>query len=273
MDITPISNPFVSDAPLATCNLCHRSPVTSRGYSSCQNCRDKRNASKRRATARKREQKMRVFQLATRVNVPPSHSVEPTKPLKRKTPDGENEGDALERIRKRFKKMEPFKKHESIFQIPSAIPTTESQYQKFISASDLHKAIKQSYPDNANPLRFHGTYAIITELDPDHKLKAREVARNLRHNTSLQFNLDDREAYRSDDGAYTIHYKCTCHQSVKRTSSDLTSYFMSKNKAALATPKTECLGRIEVRAEKDMSHRLGWPGQRIKVTITHPKKL
>jgi len=51
-------------------------------------------------------------------------------------------------------------------------------------------------------------------------------------------------------------------------------YFGSKNKAGSnETPKSECRGVIQISAEDDHSHPLGWLGQRVKVTISHPKKI
>jgi hypothetical protein len=158
--------------------------------------------------------------------------------------------------------------------------------------TDLHKAIKRRYADNSSTLRFYGTYAIIAQPETDNKARARQVARDLRDSTPLHFrcvqfsslvhapcltraSLDDKEASRSAT-AYTIKYKCTCRGAMKRTASDLSSYFISKSKTAASdetTPKSECRGRIEIRSEDDRSHRLGWLGQRIKVTITHPKNM
>jgi hypothetical protein len=165
-------------------------------------------------------------------------------------------------------------------------------FEKFVVAAELHKAIKRRYPDNSTSLRFYGTYAIIAFPDVDNKQRARQVARDLRDNTTLHFkcvssvlirdallilsSLEDKKSHRSHDVAntYTISYTCTCPASIKRTASDLTMYFGSKNKTTSEeTPKSECRGRIEISSADDRSHPLGWLGQRVKVTITHPKKM
>ncbi|KAJ7359646.1 hypothetical protein DFH08DRAFT_414348 [Mycena albidolilacea] len=272
-------------AVLPNCNACHTAPVSGSGFATCRPCRDKRNEAKRRTTQRKREQKYRLFQTMTisRDNLPvpllvPTLSAAMS--LKRKTPparaDGENVADVLERIGKRFKKLEPFTKADAAASKTStAAPAPDSEFEKFIVNTDLHKAIKRRYADNSSTLRFHGTYAIIAQPETDNKARARQVARDLRDSTPLHFSLDDKEASRSAT-AYTIKYKCTCRGGMKRTASDLSSYFISKSKAAASdetTPKSECRGRIEIRSEDDRSHRLGWLGQRIKVTIMHPKNI
>ncbi|KAF8162459.1 hypothetical protein K438DRAFT_1858641 [Mycena galopus ATCC 62051] len=254
MDVLPL--PSAEELP--TCNACHTAPVTNRGYSTCLPCRDKRNEQSRRATQRKRERKMQAGKSAGK---------------KRKaSADGEKSADVLERMRKRFKKMEPFTTVETSAAADAA--SSEFAFEKFVSSKDLHKAIKRRYADTRNSLRFYGTYAIIADPEIDNKLRARRVARDLRDNTTLHFNLEDKEEYR-DDTAYTTHFKCTCRSSLKRTASDISSYFGSNPKAASSneTPMSECRGRIEIRTEDDESHRLGWPGQRIKVTVTHPKKM
>ncbi|KAJ7359650.1 hypothetical protein DFH08DRAFT_952758 [Mycena albidolilacea] len=291
MDLASTSSTApTTTAVLPNCNACHTAPVSGPGFATCRPCRDKRNEAKRRTTQRKREQKYRLFQTMTisRDNLPvpllvptPAKSIiSAAKSLKRKTPparaDGENVADALERIRKRFKKMEPFTKVEAAASKTStAAPLPDFEFEKFIVNTDLHKAIKRRYADNSSTLRFHGTYAIIAQPETDNKARARQVARDLRDSTPLHFSLDDKEASRSAT-AYTIKCKCTCRGGMKRTASDLSSYFISKSKAAASdetTPKSECRGRIEIRSEDDRSHCLGWLGQRIKVTITHPKNI
>ncbi|KAJ7800369.1 hypothetical protein B0H14DRAFT_3156063 [Mycena olivaceomarginata] len=289
MDLASISSTAPATAVvLPNCNACHTAPVSGPGFATCRPCRDKRNEAKRRTTQRKREQKYRLFQAMTisRDNLPvplpvptPAKSIiSAAKSLKRKAPpaDGEKAADALERIRKRFKKMEPFTKADAAASKTStAAPAPDSEFEKFMVNTDLHKAIKRRYADNSSTLRFYGTYAIIAQPETDNKARARQVARDLRDSTPLHFSLDDKEASRSAT-AYTIKYKCTCRGAMKRTASDLSSYFISKSKTAASdetTPKSECRGRIEIRSEDDRSHRLGWLGQRIKVTITHPKNM
>ncbi|KAJ6557940.1 hypothetical protein B0H19DRAFT_1070536 [Mycena capillaripes] len=263
------------------CNACRNAPITP-GYVTCRPCRDKRNEKQRQSNALKRQELHSQFLKAgmkANIPVPPpgeSNSAEKQK-KKRKMPidgHGENEADALERIRKRFKTLEPFAKPNVAARTPSA-DTSDVVFDKYVVASELHKAIKRRYPDNTTSLRFYGTYAIIALPDVDNKQRARQVARDLRDNTSLHFNLEDRKSHRGDvANAYTIKYNCTCRASMKRTASDLATYFASKNKTmADETPKSECRGRIEISAEDDRSHPLGWLGQRVKVTIIHPKKI
>ncbi|KAJ7918434.1 hypothetical protein B0H13DRAFT_2321401 [Mycena leptocephala] len=276
MDFAPIAyTALASAALLPECNLCRRAPVSSHRYTTCLPCREKRAVAKKRSKERKREEMIRLLQ-AVKVNIPvppPGESASAGK--KRKAPtDGENALDALERIRKRFKKMEPFTKAE-VASKKSSDPSGPV-FEKFVVAAELHKAIKRRYPDNNTSLRFYGTYAIIAFPDVDNKQRARQVARDLRDNTTLHFNLEDKKSHRSHDVAntYTISYTCTCPASIKRTASDLTMYFGSKNKTTSEeTPKSECRGRIEISSADDRSHPLGWLGQRVKVTITHPKKM
>ncbi|KAJ7209903.1 hypothetical protein B0H12DRAFT_1224021 [Mycena haematopus] len=260
------------ELPLATCNACNSAPVTNRGYSTCRLCRDKRNDLKRKSKEKKREEKRRLhLKAVTRDNIPVSKPVQSASAgKKRKAPaEEDNKADALERMRKRFKKMEFHK----IDAAPTTSSTTSSMsvFEKFVDDKHLYKAIKRRYPDSTNSFRFYGTYAIIAMPDVDNKLQARQVARTLRSSTALHFNLDDKEAY-TDETAHTVHYKCTCRAApIKR---DLSAYFGSTNTAALdETPKVECRGRIDICVEDDRSHPLGWLGQRIKVTVTHPKKM
>jgi len=60
-------------------------------------------------------------------------------------------------------------------------------FEKFIAATHLHKDLKRRYLDNSTSLRFYGTYAIIAFPDIDNKKRARQVASDLRDNTSLHF--------------------------------------------------------------------------------------
>ncbi|KAJ7108720.1 hypothetical protein C8R44DRAFT_884756 [Mycena epipterygia] len=79
----------------------------------------------------------------------------------------------------------------------------------------------------------------FAKTDVASKKHARQVASDLRDNTSLHFDLDDRKSHRSSDTAntYTVSYKCTCHSAsaLKRSASDLSVWFASKN----ATPSEE----------------------------------
>jgi hypothetical protein len=176
---------------------------------------------------------------------------------------------------------------------------TDPVFEKFVIATDLHKDIKRRYPDNSTSLRFYGTYAIIAFPDIGNKERTRIVARDLKQSTGLHFrcafrpvpfysflliartSLEDRKSHRSADAVktYTSTYHCTCRaapSAFKRSGSDLASYFAPKPAPATSTeaeqPKTECRGRIVISAEDDWTHPLGWLGQRVKVTVTHPKK-
>ncbi|KAJ6487731.1 hypothetical protein C8R45DRAFT_1213774 [Mycena sanguinolenta] len=261
------------ELPLPNCNLCRRAPVTNRWYSSCLPCRDKRNESKRRTKERKREQRLRAFQAITRDNIPASSSSSQNVSAgkKRKVPEEEeSKADVLERMRKRFKTMELVKKAD-VTPKPSSATHSETLFEKYIDDKNLYKAIKRRYPDNTHSVRFYGTWAIIAIPDVDNKLKARQVARDLRSSTPLHFNLEDKEAY-VDGTAYIVHYKCTCRATPSRRASDLSAYFGSKNKPIVdESPKDPCPGRIDIRVEDDRSHPKGWLGQRVKVTLTHPK--
>ncbi|KAF7351384.1 hypothetical protein MSAN_01570100 [Mycena sanguinolenta] len=260
------------ELPLPNCNVCRRAPVTNRWYSSCLPCRDKRNESKRRTKEKKREQRMRAFQAITRDNIPTSSSSSQNVSAgkKRKVPEEESKADALERMRKRFKKMELVKAAD-VAPKPVSATHSETVFEKYVDDKNLYKAIKRRYPDSANSIRFYGTYAIIAIPNVNNKLKARQVARDLRSSTPLHFNLEDLEAY-PDGTAYIVHYKCTCRAMPPRRASDLSAYFGSKSKPAVdETPKDACRGRIDIRVEDDRSHSKGWLGQRIKVTLNHPK--
>ncbi|KAJ7665970.1 hypothetical protein DFH06DRAFT_1470212 [Mycena polygramma] len=273
----PVALASASSAP-RECNSCHRAPA-SIGYTSCQPCRDRRNETNRKARDRKRE-KLRLLQADMRVNLPlPLAGGESTSAgKKRKVPADsgeENDADVLERIRKRFKKLEPITKATVASKdASSSANTLDPVFEKYVVAAELHKAIKRRYTDNSTSLRFYGTYAIIALPDIDNKQRARQVARDLRNNTTLHFNLEDKKTLESAPTSHKVSYKCTCHTSMKRTASDISTYFGSKNKTASGeTPKSECRGRIEIIAEDDRSHPLGWLGQRVKVTVTHPKKM
>jgi hypothetical protein len=91
---------------------------------------------KKRSKERKREEMIRLLQ-AVKVNIPvppPGESASAGK--KRKAPtDGENALDALERIRKRFKKMEPFTKAEVASKV-RFLPTSSSN-PDFVGAEVL----------------------------------------------------------------------------------------------------------------------------------------
>ncbi|KAJ7108718.1 hypothetical protein C8R44DRAFT_884754 [Mycena epipterygia] len=288
MDFAPTTTVVPASAAAAVppekCNLCRQAPVTSYGYKTCSPCRDKQREQKKKYTERKREAKiaakMALLKPGMKANIPaapPAESSSSGKLKKRKAvDDGENAADVFERMRKRFKKMEAFAKTDVASKKISA-DQTDPVFEKFIAATHLHKDLKRRYLDNSTSLRFYGTYAIIAFPDIDNKKRARQVASDLRDNTSLHFDLDDRKSHRSSDTAntYTVSYKCTCHSAsaLKRSASDLSVWFASKNATpSEEKPKSECRGRIQISAEDDKSHRLGWLGQRVKVTVTHPKK-
>ncbi|KAJ7468084.1 hypothetical protein FB451DRAFT_388384 [Mycena latifolia] len=265
---------------LPTCNACRKAPVSSRGYSTCQPCRERRNEAKSKSKERKRQAQLVLLRVGMLANIPAAvgESSSAGKSLKRKA-EAEDAADVMERMRKRFKKIEPFAKVDVPPKTTAAsADPAEHVFEKFVSATELHKEIKRRYPDNSTSLRLYGTYAIIALPEIDNKARTRIVARDLKDNTSLHFNFDDRKSHRSNDTAntYTISYKCTCRaaSTLKRSASDLSLYFGVKNAStADEKPMTECRGRIEISAEDDRSHRLGWLGQRVKVTITHPKKV
>ncbi|KAJ7741934.1 hypothetical protein DFH07DRAFT_891206 [Mycena maculata] len=278
--MTDVALPVASATdPLPNCNACHKAPVTNRGFSTCRPCRDKRNEVRKRSKERKRREEFLLFQASTVANLPAATSGEGSSVgKKRKVPaDEENSADVMERMKKRFKKMDAFKKVDPASKT-STTNLADPVFEKFGVNTDLYKEIKRRYPDKTTSLRFYGTYAIIAVPSVDNKLRARTVAQDLKDNTKLHFNVQDRKSHRGSDEAntYTVSYKCTCRASsvLKRSASDLSLYFGSKKGAATDdAPKSECRGRIEISAEDDKSHPLGWLGQRVKVTVTHPKKI
>ncbi|KAJ6582918.1 hypothetical protein DFH09DRAFT_1360227 [Mycena vulgaris] len=274
--------------PLPICSGCRKAPVTSQDYRTCTPCREKRAEASRKSNERKRQEKRALLMGAIGLlktggalaNIPVAESSSAGKSLKRKAEE-EKIGDVMDRMRKRFKQME--------FTRPAVASTTPSApadpdgpvFDKFVNSAALYKDLKRRYPDNNTSLRFYGTYAIIAFPDVDNKARVRQVARDLKDSTTLHFNLDDRKSTRGSDPAntYTISYKCTCRATalLKRSGSDLSLYFGSKYAAKPAAtsdekPQADCRGRIEIVAEDDKSHPLGWLGQRVKVTVTHPKK-
>ncbi|KAJ7143304.1 hypothetical protein C8R43DRAFT_1237968 [Mycena crocata] len=280
MDVDMVIAPPI----LPNCNMCHRAPVTNAGYSTCRTCREKRAEQKKKAKERRRQAQMVVLRAAQSVNLPKALPAESSNAgKKRKLPvDQESAADAMDRMRKRFKTLEPFTNavvYSKAALAPIADPA-DPIFEKHVNAADLHRHIKRLYPNNSSSIRFHGTYAIIAFPDIDNKTRARHVARDLRDNTNLHFNLEDRTSHPSPDGAQThiISYKCTCRATsaaLKGNASDLAIYFGSKKAAAASNekPKTECRGRVEISVEDDRSHPLGLLGQRVKVAITHPKRV
>ncbi|KAJ7461705.1 hypothetical protein B0H11DRAFT_1816359, partial [Mycena galericulata] len=272
------SHPTSADEPLPICVRCHKAPVTSRNYTSCRPCRDKRAAQSRRSKERKRERakmQMLVLQAGTTANIPVVPSEESSSVgAKRKAPADTGSEDVMERMRKRFKKMEPFVKADATLKVTPPDRAADPVFEKFAVNKDLYKEIRGRYPDNSSSLRFYGTYAIIAVPDIDNKKRTRVVARDLKENTNLHFRCDKKSTRGSDDAhTYTIAFKCTCRatSTIKRSASDLSIYFGSKKTPAASdeTPKNECRGRIEISAADDRSHPLGWLGQRVKVTVTH----
>ncbi|KAJ7100024.1 hypothetical protein B0H15DRAFT_505459 [Mycena belliarum] len=265
----------VADA-LPMCNLCHKAPVSSRMYVTCRSCRDKRSANKRQAKLAVRMALLRAGGFSTNLPPPLAGSSSVVKSLKRKA-DEESSTDVMERMRKRLKTMKPFAA-KSEAPTPVASVETERAFVKFINAAELYKDMKRHQAIASPSMHFYGTYAIVALPTIDNKERARAVARDLRANTSLHFDPEDRKSMRSNDAnnTYTIRYKCTCHaapSALKRSSSgDISSYFAKTAPKAEEKPKATCKGRIEISAEDDKSHRLGWLGQRVKVTVYHPKK-
>ncbi|KAJ7032011.1 hypothetical protein C8F04DRAFT_1262391 [Mycena alexandri] len=266
----------VAAAALKLCTGCKTAPTTSVGYATCTRCREKRTEAKRKAVERKRD-KFRMQSLANAyvanikangLTPPPKES---TSAGKRKAPPVDSAGDALERIRKRFKKMDPYIKTD----VASKSSSTDSDrvFQKFVVAAELHKYIRRRCTDSSTPFNFHGTYAIIAQPEINNKERAKLVARDLKDNTTLLFDHDKKLSSSIHPGVgYTLTYVCKC-SAPKHTGSDISAYFGSKNKVSSHNPpKAECHGTIEIGAEDDKSHPLGWLGQRVKVTITHPKR-
>ncbi|KAJ7649303.1 hypothetical protein B0H17DRAFT_1338698 [Mycena rosella] len=258
--------------PLPTCNVCRKAPVTSHRYTSCLPCRDKRAEQKKRAKLRKTREQTALLKAGSIANIPAAVAGGDVKSLKRKAED-ESSADAMERMRKRVKKMEVAK-----LDVPVLVSATDG-FEKFVNAAELTKDLKRHYPDTLKitALRYHATYAIIADPAIDNKDRTRRVARDLRENTALHFSLEDRSSTRSSGptNKYTLAYKCTCRAStaLKRSGSDLSLYFGSTKKAVAPgdEKKSECRGKVEISAEDDTSHRF-WLGQRVRVTVTHPKK-
>ncbi|KAJ7118686.1 hypothetical protein C8R43DRAFT_1241852 [Mycena crocata] len=270
-----------TETPLPVCNACHKAPVTNDAYSTCRPCREKRSERDRKSRERRRQAKM-VLKAAQSVNIPLTEAEESSstgKKRKMAPVDDESAADAMDRMRKRFKGIEPFTKTEHASKpTPIADPAldpVDPVFEKCINAGDLHTHVKRLYRNKSRPVRFYGTFAIIAFPDIDNKMRVRHVARDLRDNTDLHFNPEDKKSKRSSDSAqtYTISYKCTCRTNT--TSPELAAHSESKDTAPASgeKPKRKCRGRIEISAEDDRSHPLGWLGQRVKVTVTHPKRV
>ncbi|KAJ7060994.1 hypothetical protein C8F01DRAFT_178740 [Mycena amicta] len=200
-------------------------------------------------------------------------------PQKRKAADSDDEIEdsslAMARLRKRMKLM-------ALPPAP-AVVTTKTKRTKFVVADALYKAVAQE--SRTSPVEFAGTFAIIANPQVDNERRARLVARELRRAATLQYNIDDGTPAHSSGAThrFTILLKCTCHTGrpfVKPKSRDLFAYFTSKPKrSAPASQPTQnassqatiCEGHTIISAEDDNSHPLGWLGQRIKVTVKHPK--
>jgi len=121
MDFAPTATVALASAaaaPPEKCNLCRKAPVTSYGYKTCSPCRDRQKEQKKKYTERKREAKvaakMALLKTGMMANIPAAPAAESSssgKLKKRKAADdGENAADVVERMRKRFKKMEAFAK-------------------------------------------------------------------------------------------------------------------------------------------------------------------
>ncbi|KAJ7196572.1 hypothetical protein GGX14DRAFT_473505 [Mycena pura] len=231
------------------CNACHRTLATP-GYVTCHPCRERRAETKRRSNEQRRQARRAAL-------VKPSAE-------QRKLRE-ERVAEATEWLKKRERTMQPPMKSAGVIPETLAAPSANPVFQKLVDAAHLHKDLKTRYLDNRHSLRFYGTYAIIAFPDVDNKQRALQVARDLMDNTTLHFNLKDRQRRRSSDAAktYTIFYDCTC----QRVSGS--AYLDPKNKSKKS--KSECPGRIIISVSNDTSHPLGWLGQRVKVTVTHPK--
>ncbi|KAJ7634589.1 hypothetical protein FB45DRAFT_1056599 [Roridomyces roridus] len=263
-------------SPSLAMDVCRKATVTY-GYTTCAPCREKRAKYKRdrteRLRAEKAKEKAKILKASVASNVTPKSVVVGEK---RKTPsDGR---DAVESMRKRFKAMEtPRVKTEAK---PVVVDPAAPVFAKFVASNELHKEIKRQYSRmGVASLRFYGTYAIIALPDVDNKQRARAVARDLKESTNLHFNLDDKTVGKGSNGTVVYRYSCTCHatSTLKRQASDLAVYFKKKKQSAAdaetAMPEktSECGGKIKISVEHDNSHPQGWLGQRVKVTVKHPK--
>ncbi|KAJ7735812.1 hypothetical protein B0H16DRAFT_128757 [Mycena metata] len=267
MDLDIAVSVAVAAAPSKLCTVCRTAPPTP-GYVTCPRCREKRAEQSRKSQERKRERVRMLLANANVANIkanlstpPPKESISAGK--KRKAPPVESAADTLERIRKRFKTMDPYTKTD----VASKSSSTDSDpiFQKFVVAAELYKYIRRRYADSSTPFNFHGTYAIIAQPEINNKERTKLVARDLKDNTNLL--LDHDKKLMSTTQPHTRIYTCKC--SSKPSGSDISAYFGSKNKALT---KSECHGTVEIRAEDDKSHPLGWLGQRVKVIITHPTR-
>ncbi|KAJ7269629.1 hypothetical protein C8J57DRAFT_1508786 [Mycena rebaudengoi] len=205
-------------------------------------------------------------------SVPLPVTAVPSKEKKRKA-NGENEG--ADGPKKRLKKDA---KVEDTAEVMAQLK------ELFKHATLGPEALKHRQEAAAahNPAfeRYQGTYSIIADPDTDNKARARRVARDLKECTTLDFVLEDRlKSVRSSGAskAYTIWYKCMCGAAstgLKRRPSDLSAWLMNKKNpdVSMGEGPSDCAGRVEISAEDDVSHRLGILGQRVKVTVNHPRR-
>ncbi|KAJ7185783.1 hypothetical protein C8R46DRAFT_1342980 [Mycena filopes] len=289
------------------CTGCKSAPPSA-GYVTCARCREKRAAASRRATERKRAARMQLAS-ANIANIKANweHDALLTPPTKgkgkekekestgkkRKEPPTETAADALERIRKRFKTMDPYTPTTTTSASGSSTKKSapDVQFHKFAAAAELHKDLRKRFPSPSSSsggeaTTFHATYAIIADPAVDNEERTRVVARDLKGNTGLQFDPESKLMTDRRPHAHRVTYKCLCGAApLKRSGSDIASYFASsgssksksksiskpEKKSDEAAALSQCHGSVEISAEDDRSHPLGWLGQRVKVSITHPK--
>ncbi|KAJ7060981.1 hypothetical protein C8F01DRAFT_1253454 [Mycena amicta] len=223
------------------CSRCRRAPITT-GFKTCAPCRTKHTQSFRQW----RKQKEKVL--------PNSGALESATLGKRKAQVDESLSSATN---KRLKPS-PLQTLSN-----SSVPNNESHpvsnppatFQKFTWASNLYSELQSQYSAKSGKktFRFHGTHSIIADPALNNKRRARQVERDLKTHAGLQFRFADRIKHREGD-AYTITHRCSC----------------------LPTPKNDgeqggCAGRIVIYVADDHSHPLGWLGQRVKISVTHPK--
>nr|GAT59259.1 predicted protein [Mycena chlorophos] len=150
---------------------------------------------------------------------------------------------------KRVKLTSPLQPQNAL-SIPEAqqppSPTIDD-FTKFTWATGLYAELQRQFRARSTKkmFRFRATHSIIADPKVNKKRRARQVERDLQQQTELQFDLDGRVKHRDED-AYTITHRCTC------------------------LPR--CTGVIVIHVADDNSHPLGLPGQRVKLTVVHPKR-
>ncbi|KAF7326043.1 hypothetical protein MKEN_00455200 [Mycena kentingensis (nom. inval.)] len=282
--------------PPATCNACRRAPATE-GYKTCQPCRQKRTENFRVWTQKKREREKAgpileysVYQApkedGKRKAVDGGDSISDQRPQKRvktaplivsavasstvSTATDSSQPSSLTTGPKKRVKPAPTEtpafagKTASVATVAkskrpataAATSTTDflanpDRFQRFNFGIDLYTTLDSLYclykSAPTKPFRFYGTHSIVADPAVNNKRRARAIERELKAHTSLSFDVEAREKHRAVDGAYTITHKCTC------------------------SGKDPCPGLIWITIIDDNSHAMGWQGQRITVSVTHPK--